>query len=152
MSEGYYYQIGKALACIGAMLFLIPVVAFIIGITNPEGPFLPPPSIIPSLTVFIILGLTMIYSGVKILRRFRKMQPFVTKGGEPIHMAEVWKKGTELGLYLTSCGKVVSINQSSEGTAHVGYRLVTTKDTICSACSIKQGRAILDSVSMHGEG
>ena len=151
MNEGHYRLIGTVLTCIGVIVFLTPISAFITGIANPNGPFFPPLSVIPILTGFILLGFIMTYGGVNILRRFRKVRPFLTKGGEPIHLAEVWKKGTELGLYLTSCGKVVSINQVSKGTAHVGYRIVTTKDTTCRDCSLREGRAILDSVEKRGD-
>ena len=94
----------------------------------------------------------MTSAGMSILRGFGKTRIFITKGGESIHLATVWKKGTESGLYLTSCGKVVSINQVSIGTAHVGYRIVTTKDTTCRDCSLREGKLVLDSVAKRREG
>jgi hypothetical protein len=152
VGNSFYRFGGSMFAFFGAMLFLFPIFVFIFWIVPPFGVFILQISDIPVLLGYLLLGFIMLYAGVKIHTRFKRVQPFVTKGGGPIHIAEVWKKGNELGLYLTMCGKVVSINQSSGRTAHVEYRLVTTADIICSDCSIKQGTAILDSVAKRGDG
>ena len=143
MNEVHYRIIGWALTLIGIAILLSPIFFIVIA---------PQLLLILVDTVFIsigfyFLGLTVTCSGMIILRRFRKVQLFLTKGGEPIHSAEVWKKGTESGMYLTSCGRVVSINQSSEGTAHVGYKLATAQRTTCRDCSLREGRAIIRSAS-----
>ena len=83
------------------------------------------------------------------LRRFRKTKPFLAKDGEPIHSGKNWKKQSESGLFLTSCGRVVSINQESRATAHVGYRLVTAERATCKECNIREGKAVMDRVA-HG--
>ena len=151
LNEGHYRLIGTVLTCIGVIVCLIPVFALIIEIVTFNGAFFRPSSNTLNLIGLILPGLIMTYAGMSIQRGFRKARIFLTKGGESIHLAEVWKKGTESGLYLTSCGKVVSINQDSKGTAHVGYRIVMTNDITCSDCSITEGKQVLDSVAKRRE-
>ncbi len=152
MKERHYHLLSRVLIYIGVIVCLIPVSALIIEIVTFNGAFFRPSSNTLNLIGLILPGLIMTYAGMSIQRGFRKARIFLTKGGESIHLAEVWKKGTELGLYLTSCGKVVSINQVSKGTAHVGYRIVTTKDTTCRDCSLREGRAILDRAAHTRDG
>lgn len=83
-------------------------------------------------------------------RRFRNTKPYLTKDGESIHSGKPWKKQSESGLFLISCGRVVSINQESKATAHVGYKIVPAKRATCKDCNIRQGKAVLDRVR-HGD-
>jgi hypothetical protein len=101
------------------------------------------------LHVFILLDIGMISIGVIILKIFAEVIPFLTKDGEPIHSGRPWKRGPESGLFLTSCGLVVSINQESRTTAHVGYKIVTAKRATHRDCVLKEGRAVLDNFA-HG--
>lgn len=144
MNKMRYHLIAEIMAYFGTILFLIPLSAIIIGMAHPYLVVNLSPSIGPILSGSILLGFIMACVGGSILRGVGKVQLFVTKGGEPIHLAEVWKKGTESGLYLTSCGRVVSINQTSEATAHFGYRIVTAQRTTCRNCSMREGGAIMD--------
>jgi len=137
--------LGRTLICIGVLICLIPVSAVIIEFVNFNGAFFQLSSNVRNLIGFIFPGFIVASVGVIVLRGFGKAGIFVTKGGEFIHSAKVWKKGTESGLYLTSCGLVVSINQASEGTAHVGYRIATARGATCRDCRSRDGRIILDS-------
>jgi len=144
-----YSLLGRGIAFIGVVIFLFPiaVITYWIG-GNPEGYILQPFDI-PILAVFGILGLILAYSGAIIHRRFAVIGPFLTKDGELIHSGKAWTKGTESGLFLTSCGRVVSINQTSRETAHIGYRVVTASYVTCNDCNLKEGGAIMDTVR-HG--
>ena len=98
---------------------------------------------------FLPLGITLTCIGVLIRRRFGGGILFLIKDGEPIHSGKPWYEGFESGLFLTSCGFVLSINQESEATAHVGYRIVSANRATHKECVQNEGRAILESVS-HG--
>ena len=149
MNKNHYRFIGKVLAIIGMIiLFLFPIV-ILMNWTYPGGSIVPQPSDILILAGFMLFGFILTSSGMIIHRRFKGMQPFLAKGGEPIHSVTVWKKGSESGLFLTSCERVVSINQDSRATAHVGYRLVPAKRATCSECTLREGKAALDSFA-HG--
>jgi hypothetical protein len=131
------------------LLFPIGFISYWTG--YPGAPIIPQLSDILMLCGLTLLGFIVIYSGVIIYRMFREMRPFLAKGGEPIHSASVWKKGIESGLFLTSCERVVSINQASRATAHVGYRLVPAERATCSECNLREGKAILDRVAHERE-
>ena len=98
---------------------------------------------------FLPLGLILTCSGVIIRNRFSEGNSFLTKDGEPIHLAKPWYQGPESGLFLTFCGLVVSINQESRATAHVGYKIVSANNATHKECIQNEGRAILESVT-HG--
>jgi hypothetical protein len=149
MKARLYRIIGKGLAIIGIPTLLISIYGVIAAVSY-TGEYGPLPSDILILPVFVLLGISMTCSGVIILRRFREVVPFLAKAGEPIHSGSIWKKGSESGLFLTSCERVVSINQESRATAHVGYRIVSAERATCSDCVLREGRAILDRVE-HGE-
>ena len=139
--------IGKVLVFLGLIFFLIPIPAFVYWIGNPYDAFVPQFSDILILGGLIFLGVIIASGGVKIILRFEEVQPFLTRGGEYVHSAEIWKKVNESGLYLTSCGRVVSINQTSKATAHVGYRLATAERATCRDCNLRDGSAIMDAVT-----
>ncbi|MFW9908961.1 MAG: hypothetical protein ACFFEF_10330 [Candidatus Thorarchaeota archaeon] len=139
MDENFYSLIGGLLVFAGVLFFLIPVSARIL-LTG--SLYIPSP--IPFLVGlgFILAGLGLKFGlGLKV----RLTQVFLTKEDEPIHSARGWSKGIERDLYLTSCGRVVSINQDSKGTAHVGYGIVAAKRANCRNCCLKEGRKIMDS-------
>jgi hypothetical protein len=135
MNEYHYRLVGKALTYIGMMILL-----------SPFFPFLPSyvVSDILTYTGFLFLGFIMACSGVIIHRRFREMMPFLTKSGESIHSGKTWKKGSESGLFLTSCERVVSINPESRETTDVGYRLVSAEGSTCRGCNMRAGRILLE--------
>jgi hypothetical protein len=87
-----------------------------------------------------LFGITITYSGMKILGSIEERTPFFTKVGELIHSGETWKRGSELGLYATSCGLVVSTNKESRETAHVGYRIVYANQATCRDCIVVEGK------------
>ena len=147
MNKARYHLIGKILAYPGTIIMVIPISAIIIGMVHPYLVVNISPSSVPILIGSILFGFIMTCVGVSILRGVGKVRPLVTKGGEPIHLAEVWDKGTESGLYLTSCGKMVSIKQTSETTTHVGYNLVTSQGGTCRDCSVREGGRIMRSAS-----
>jgi hypothetical protein len=96
---------------------------------------------------FLPLGLILTCSGAIIRGRFSEKNPFLTKDGEPIHSGKPWYKGSESGLYLTSCGLVVSVNEESEDTAHVGFRIVPAKHATHRDCIVQDGGEVLDGVA-----
>lgn len=98
---------------------------------------------------FAIIGFAMILGGGNIQRRFGEREPFLANNGGPIHSGRAWKKGTEAGLFQTSCGLVVSTNHESGVTTHVGYRIVPAKRVTCEDCAQRRGRAILDASSFR---
>jgi hypothetical protein len=77
------------------------------------------------------------------------MPSYLTKPDEPIHFGKPWRSESEPGLFLTSCELVVSINDASEETTHIGYRLIAAKHATCSDCIKREGRDILESVQYH---
>ncbi|MHA2141687.1 MAG: hypothetical protein ACXADC_10195 [Candidatus Thorarchaeota archaeon] len=52
----------------------------------------------------------------------------------------------ERGLYITSCGLVVSIYQSSTETPHAGYRVIVAKMTTCDGCRKNEGKHLMVAV------
>lgn len=151
MNEYQYRLIGRLLAFIGMLILLFPIFIISVWFLWYDSVYIPQLLEILILAGLVLLGLIVASSGVIIHRRFREIGPFLTKDGEPIHSGNVWKKGTEPGLFLTSCERVVSIYQDSRETAHVGYRTVIAKRATCSDCNLRKGRAILDSVP-YGRG
>lgn len=150
MSDYHYRIMGKVLAFIGMITFLFSISGLTYWVGQTDAIFTNLSTIL-ILTGITLLGFTVACSGVIIYNRFREMKPHLSKGGEPIHSGEIWKKGTESGLFLTTCGLVVSINQESRETAHVGYRITSTQRTTCSDCVLREGRVILDAVSYRRE-
>ncbi|MFW9908955.1 MAG: hypothetical protein ACFFEF_10300 [Candidatus Thorarchaeota archaeon] len=94
----------------------------------------------------LFLGFVVAIAGIANYRRHREPHLFVTKAGEPIHSAFVWKKGPEPGLFITRCERLVSIDSLSIGTAHVGYRIVTAEHATCNECKEKERKAIAEEV------
>jgi hypothetical protein len=152
MIEGIYRLLGKALAVIGALILFFPIFILIYWFGENPGGYIPQLFDFAILAGFAILGIITAYSGLKIYGRFRETGPFLAKDGEPIHSGKIWKKGTESGLFLTSCGRVVSTNQESRETGHVGYRIVPAKQATCSDCTLSEGKAVLDSVAHSRDG
>ncbi|MHA2142136.1 MAG: hypothetical protein ACXADC_09675 [Candidatus Thorarchaeota archaeon] len=136
--------IGKALAIIGTPLFLFFSYGVFVTLSSTidSGQLHPAFALVSS---FALLSLGMIGAGVLILLRFEKRVPLLVKGGEPIHSGDIWKKRTESGLYLTSCGRVVSTSQKSRATAHTGYRIASAKGATCKDCVISIGKPIMES-------
>ena len=154
MYERFLRLIGKTVAFIGMILILFPVGFFILYIGEANHPFNPPSIYIAPMgfLVMIILisfGFILTSTGMYIYKSFPILIPFLTKDGEPIHSAKSWKKGSESGLFLTSCGLIVSINQESEETAHVGYRVISTKQATHRECVEMEGKVGLDGFSKH---
>ncbi|TFH07204.1 MAG: hypothetical protein E4H14_09010 [Candidatus Thorarchaeota archaeon] len=152
MIQGVYRLFGTALAVIGAFILFFPIFILIYWFGENLGGYIPQLFDFTILAGFAILGIITAYSGLKIYGRFREIGPFLAKDGEPIHSGKIWKKGTESGLFLTSCGFMVSINQESKETGHVGYRIVPAKQATCSDCILREGKAILDSVAHSKDG
>ncbi len=149
MTKRLLRVIGKGLAIIGIPVFLFFSYG-VFAVLSYTGEYGPRPADVVLIPTFALLGLSMIGGGVMILRRFEEIVPFLAKGGGPIHSGSIWKKGSESGLFLTACERVVSINQESRATAHAGYRIVSSERATCSDCVLREGRAILDRVE-HGE-
>jgi len=84
-----------------------------------------------------------------IRRRYSEGVVFLTRPDEPIHSARPWYQGTEAGLYMTSCGLVVSTNEISNATAHVEYKIVSVKNATHGDCVVKEGKDVLDGSSKH---
>ena len=130
MEEYLYRLIGRFLVYIGIIILLLPFISLFSNILT--------------FFTYLFFGFIMVFSGATIQRRFREIKPFLTKFGEPIHSARIWNKGSESGLYLTSCERVVSINQESKATAHVGYRIAVAKRATCRDCILSEVKPIMD--------
>ncbi|MHA1943886.1 MAG: hypothetical protein ACW96M_05760 [Candidatus Thorarchaeota archaeon] len=145
--------IGKGLIIIGIPLLLLMSYGLYFAFTysGEYGP-LPPSyySDIAALPVFILLDIGMIIIGMILLKRYQEERLLFIKDGEPIHSGKPWNQGSESGLYMTSCGLVLSINQESRATAHVGYKIVPANRATHKECVQNEGRAILDSVVKRG--
>lgn len=113
---------------------------------NPPQMYMEPIGYAVNTGIFLI-GIVVAYSGLFILRTYAVTTPFLTKDGEPIHSAKQWSRGSEPGLFLTSCGLVVSINQESAETAHVGYRIIKSTGATHRECVEREGKEILDGFS-----
>lgn len=148
MKEQVYREYGSMLSLIGVVMLLIYT---IVAIYLWEHPIIPygfhsdPRTAI--IFVFLPLGLFLTFWGVIIRNIFGEKSKFLTKDGELIHSVISWYKSSESGLYLTSCGQMVSINQDSEETTHVGYKIISAERITCRDCAIKKGRAILERAS-----
>ncbi|MHA2353027.1 MAG: hypothetical protein ACXAC0_08220 [Candidatus Thorarchaeota archaeon] len=147
--------IGKVLVIIGIPIFVLMSYGVYFAITY-TGEYGPLPSQyyqdIAILPLFMILDICAISIGVILLKRFKESIPFLIKDGGPIHSGKPWKKEPESGLYLTSCGLVVSINLESRVTAHVGYKLIPAERATHRDCALREGRAIMDSGASGRDG
>ncbi|MFX1579515.1 MAG: hypothetical protein ACFFBJ_07680 [Promethearchaeota archaeon] len=157
MSERSYQLLGRTITIFGLSILLILVVCsmIIFGYDNHQN--IPPDIVISSQGIAILVGffsvdLIVTCAGMLILKKHRKMIPFFAKSGGPIHSGKAWTKISEPDLFLTSCGIVLSINQESNTTSHVGYRIVTAKRATCSECIRREGRAIMEPVAHSGGG
>jgi len=152
MREKLYRLFGKVVAVIGAIIFFFNILLIIHLLGLNQGEYLPQFSdLIPSFLVVTALGLSLVCIGAAISNQFIETKPMVAKDGGPIHSAKTWKQDSELGLFLTSCETVVSINQESGATAHVGYHLVSAKRATCSDCVRREGKAILNTQTFRRE-
>ncbi len=153
MHERFYRLIGKILAIIGMILVLFPVLV----ISYANNPLNTPSMIIShqgtlGFIGLIWFGLILTFSGLQIYKRYRKSMLFFIKDGGPIHSGDPWKKSSESGLFLTSCGFVLSINQESNATSHIGYKIVTADRTSCKDCALREGRVIIQSGASGRDG
>ncbi len=140
--KGHLFElIGKGLVIsgVGILLFSIPIIGFSIYFRS-SGEVGPTMADIISLMGLFLVGITITCSGVRILGSIEERIPFFTKVGKPIHSGRTWKRGSESGLYATSCGLVVSTNQESRETAHVGYRIVYANQSTCRDCIAIEGK------------
>ena len=148
MSEYQYRLIGKLLLFIGMIILLFPIsVPYSWIVWSGFPPAIPNPSTPLIIAAFLLLGFIIAFIGATIQTRFREKNLFLTKFGETIHSGNIWKKKSEWGLFLTSCERVVSINQESKETAHVGYRIIKANRATCSDCIRREVKAILDRVT-----
>ena len=143
--------IGKVVVWIGVFILFLPVLALMQWYGYPWNDYVPQVSDFIVLGWFVILGLIIVSGGFAIHKRFRQQEIFLAKDGEPIHSGEIWKRGHEQGLFVTSCGLVVSTNDESEETAHTGYRRTSVKRATCIQCAHKRGREILDEYNLRRE-
>ena len=147
--KGHTYRYyGSLLVYIGVIMVLTHTIIVMFLYRNPitfSRLFFTPYGFI--IRGFLPLGLILTCSGVIIRNRFSEGNSFLTKDGEPIHLAKPWYQGPESGLFLTSCGLVLSINQESRETAHVGYRIVPAQHATHRDCAVKEGTVVLDSAS-----
>ena len=145
MKRSIYREYGTALTVVGLTVILTYTVFVVLLFRRPMELL----RLISPNQAFIILslGLILTYSGVIIRRRYSDDIRFLTKDGEIIHSVRPWYKGSESGLYLTSCGLVVSINQESKSTEHVGYIGVSVKQATHGECVVNEGRLILESTA-----
>ena len=144
-----YRSIGEGVAYIGLVMFLISVI--VVAYWMKLGPivYASQGSNVILLEIIAILGFFMTSIGLIVNRPIREKETFLAKGGESIHSCTIWNKGNESGLYLTTCEIIVSINQESEATGNVGYKIVPAKEATCSDCSTRKGKAVLD-IHAHG--
>ncbi len=142
MKEHIYRDYGTLLTYIGVTMILTHILAAIYSRI-----YFDPGAIV--ILAFLPLGLILIVVGGIVRIKYSKETLFLTKIGEPIHSGKPWYEGFESGLYLTSCGLVVSINQDSQATAHVGYHIVSAKHATHRECVEKEGGAILEKYA-HG--
>ncbi|MHA1943885.1 MAG: hypothetical protein ACW96M_05755 [Candidatus Thorarchaeota archaeon] len=150
MKERIYREYGSLLTVVGLTMLLIHTLIFTFSFIPPirfPSPFTDPRAAI--VFGFLPLGIILTCSGVIIRRRFGGGILFLIKDGEPIHSGKPWYEGFDSGLFLTSCGLVVSIDQESRDTAHVGYKIVAANRATHKECVQNEGRAVLENVS-HG--
>lgn len=150
LTERIYRYYGSMITVVGMTMLVTYTIVVTFWLSHPMSiPQLyndPRPAIIRG---FLPVGFILTCSGVIIRERFSGGNQFLTKDGEPIHSGKPWKKGSESGLFLTTCGLVVSINQESRATAHVGYKIITAKRATHRECNLREGRAVLDNFA-HG--
>ncbi|MHA1926100.1 MAG: hypothetical protein ACXABV_15420 [Candidatus Thorarchaeota archaeon] len=141
MKDYLYRLIGKGLVIsgVGLLLFSIPIIGFSI-VFRYSGEIGPTTADVFSLMMSFLVGITITYSGVRVLGSIEERIPFFTKVGKPIHSGKTWKRGSESGLYATSCGLVLSTNQESRDTAHIGYRVVYANQATCGDCIAIEGK------------
>jgi hypothetical protein len=142
MRDSFYRVGSKTIALVGLVLFFGPILAFSSQWAN-GGLTLDLNSVV-LLAAFAFPGFVLFSIGSITYKKHRTIQPFLAKKGGDIHSGTAWKRGTEPGLFLTTCGLVVSINNDSSATAHVGYTIVHAKRATCKECVLREGRAILE--------
>ena len=98
---------------------------------------------------YLPLAFILMCIGGIIRIKFRELNSFLIKDGGPIHSGKPWYKGSEPGLLLTSCGLVVSVNEESKATAHVGYRIIQAEHATHRDCVVNEGSEVLDKYA-HG--
>ena len=149
LKERIYREYGSLLTVIGLIMLLIHtlIITFSFPLFRFPSPYTDPRAAIA--LGFLPLGIILTCIGMLIRRRFGVGILFLIKDGEPIHSGKSWYEGFESGLFLTSCGLVVSINHESRATAHVGYKIVSANRATHKECVHNEGRAILENVT-HG--
>jgi hypothetical protein len=143
-----YRHYGSMLALVGMTMLLTYAIVGMYWLGRPithYGLYNDPRTIV--IRGFLPLGLILYFSGIIIRRIFREEHQLLTKDGETIHSGMPWYKSSESGLYLTSCGLMVSINRDSEETYHVGYSIVSAEQTTCRDCAFREGRSVLEPAS-----
>ncbi|MDH4212570.1 MAG: hypothetical protein OEV85_01510 [Candidatus Thorarchaeota archaeon] len=152
MKRCIYREYGNLLITIGLALFLTYIIIVSYWLRDPITFSRPSYTNDPRTFVirsFFPLGLTFTCGGVVIRTMYREGILFLTRADEPIHSGKPWYKGSESGLFITSCGLVVSTNEMSNATAHAGYRIVSVKCATHGDCVVKEGKDVLDSASTH---
>ena len=145
-----YREYGNLLTAIGLALFLTYLAIFSYWLRNPITYSMLLYAIDPvtlAIRGFLPLGLVLICGGIVIRRKYSEGTLFLTRADESIHSARPWYQGSESGLYMTSCGLVVSTNETSNDTVHVGYRIVSAKQATHGDCVVKEGKDVLDGSS-----
>ena len=152
MNRRFRVLLGKLLLVIGALLIFSYASALLYNLVNPYQSssieFIP---MLQTITI-IFLGFVVVYAGASNCGRYQEETLHVIKNGDFIHSARVWNTDVENGLLLTICGKLVSIQQHSDETAHVGYRYATAQQPTCRECCEREGRRIMDSAKHHDYG
>ncbi|MFX1330428.1 MAG: hypothetical protein ACFE9W_02635 [Promethearchaeota archaeon] len=141
MKDRLFRLIGKGLVTSGLfiLVFSIPIMGVSIFYRN-SGEVGPTTSDIQGLMALFLAGITITYCGARILGSVEERIPFFTKAGESIHSGKSLKRKSESGLYATSCGLVISTNQDSRETAHVGYMIVYANQATCRDCIVVDGK------------
>ena len=138
-----YRIIGKVMVIIG-----IPLLVFIsFGIfysASFTGVYAPSRLEVMLLLLFFLVALGLTYFGFHIIITFQEKALFLTRVDEPIHSVEPWKKVPEPGLFLTSCGLIVSTSSESEETAYVGFTMISAEHATCSDCIVRSGKRVLE--------
>ncbi len=150
MKSRIYREYGSLLTAIGLTLFLTYIIIASYWLRNPitfsRFFYANDPSTIV-IRSFLPLGLVLTCSGMVIRRKYSEGSVFLTRADESIHSGRPWYQGPESGLYMTSCGLVVSTNETSNATVHVGYKIVSVKKATHGDCVTKEGKDVLDGSS-----
>lgn len=152
MERHIYREYGNLLAVIGLTLFLTYIAIVFYWLRDPitfsdlSHRNDPRVFIIRS---FLPLGLILACGGLVIRRRYSEGVVFLTRADESIHSGKPWYQGTESGLYMTSCGLVVSTSETSNATAYTGYKIVLVKNATHGDCVVKDGKDVLDGTSQR---